>query len=231
MTGPAREPGLRPSTHAVPAHSFDESAKEERKVSNDHRTDHRALHWWTTACCTRAVRRVRRAHLDLPTPCEGWTVRDLLRHMVGHNRGFAAALEGRATQRSVWDGLDLGVDPSPHWDDSARRVIAAFAARPSLASQIEVLGFGDVPVAQAVRMHAIDCLAHAWDVSVSIGHRRNLDEEACAEVLEIAEDWPPGHPAIWGPDAPFGYPVAVPAESSAADRMLGLLGRSPTWPR
>jgi uncharacterized protein (TIGR03086 family) len=179
---------------------------------------------------SQAVSLVQVDDLDASTPCEGWCVRDLLRHMVGNNRGFAAALEGRSAEQGVWDGLDLGVDPRPHWDESARRVVSAFAARTSLSGDVPVAGFGVVPVAQAVRMHSIDYLVHAWDVGAALGRKPVLDEDACRDVLAIAESWPAGHPEIWGPAAPFGHPLTVPDSAPAADRMLGLLGRSPTWP-
>jgi hypothetical protein len=79
-------------------------------------------------------------------------------------------------------------------------------------------------------MHAIDYLLHAWDLGAALRHPPVLDEDACLEVLHIVESWPVGHPEIWGPGAPFAHPLAVPASSPAAERVLGLLGRSPTWP-
>src|SRR5690606_9573413 len=112
----------------------------------------------------------------------------------------------------------------------ARRVVAAFAARTSLAGEVPVAGFGVVSVAQAAQMHAIDYLVHAWDVGAALGRAIALDEHACREVLSIAESWPAGHPEIWGPGAPFAPPVPVPDTAPVADRMIGLLGRSPAWP-
>ncbi|MHB1533489.1 MAG: maleylpyruvate isomerase family mycothiol-dependent enzyme [Acidimicrobiales bacterium] len=37
---------------------------------------------------------VRDDQWGLPTPCEDWTVRDLVEHVVGGNDGFTAALHG-----------------------------------------------------------------------------------------------------------------------------------------
>jgi hypothetical protein len=79
-------------------------------------------------------------------------------------------------------------------------------------------------------MHAIDYLVHAWAVGVAIGERPVLPEHACETVLTYAESWPPAHPEIWGPGAPFGHPVTVAEDAPASDRMLALLGRVPTWP-
>ena len=181
------------------------------------------------ATTTATVARVRADQLGLPTPCDGWSVRDLLRHMVGNNNGFAAAALGAPPDAAVWDGVDV-TDPVGEFPASAERVTTAFASVEPLTGTFAVLGYGDVPAAQAVGMYFIDYLAHGWDVAVSIGVDPRLDEEDCAAVLRIGAGWPKDSQAIWGPGAPFGRRVEVPDDASAADRMLGFLGRSPAWP-
>lgn len=181
------------------------------------------------AVTTGIVEQVRPDQLDLPTPCAGWSVRDLLAHMVGNNNGFAAAALGSPPVAEVWDGVDV-TDPVGEFAASAERVDAAFASVEPLTGTFAVLGYGNVPAGQAVGMHFIDYLAHGWDVAVSIGVDAGLDEQACAAVLRIGSAWPQDSPAIWGPDAAFGYRVEVPDDAPVADRMLGFLGRSPSWP-
>ena len=175
------------------------------------------------------VEQVRPDQLDLPTPCAGWSVADLVRHMVGNNYGFATAALGAPPDPDVWDGVAVA-DPVGAFAASASAVAEAFASVEPLTGTFAVLGYGDVPAAQAVGMHFIDYLAHGWDVAVSIGADPGLDEQACAAVLAIGSGWPPDSPAIWGPGAAFGLRVAVPADAPVADRMLGFLGRSPSWP-
>ncbi|MFI7673527.1 TIGR03086 family metal-binding protein [Actinophytocola sp. NPDC049390] len=182
------------------------------------------------AVTTGIVEQVRDDQLDLPTPCDGWTVADLLRHMVGNNNGFAAAALGEPPAAEVWDGVHV-TDPVGEFAASAARVDDAFAAVEPLAGTFAVLGYGDVPAGQAVGMHFIDYLTHGWDVAVSIGADPRLDEEACAAVLRIGSGWPLDSPKIWGPGTAFGYRVEVPDDAPVADRMLGFLGRSPRWPK
>ena len=181
------------------------------------------------AVTTGIVAQVRADQLDLPTPCEGWTVADLVRHMVGNNHGFAAAALGEPPRAEVWDGVEV-TDPVGEFAASATRVDDAFASVEPLTGTFAVLGYGDVPAAQAVGMHFIDYLTHGWDVAVSIGVDPQLDEEACAAVLRIGAGWPLDSPKIWGPGTAFGYRVEVPDDAPVADRMLGFLGRSPSWP-
>ena len=181
------------------------------------------------AVTTGIVEQVRPDQRGLPTPCDGWTVADLLRHMVGNNNGFAAAALGEPPSADVWDGVDV-TDPVGEFAASATRVADAFASVEPLTGTFAVLGYGDVPAGQAVGMHFIDYLAHGWDVAVSIGADPGLDADACQAVLDIGAGWPLDSPKIWGPGTAFGYRVEVPAAAPVADRMLGFLGRSPAWP-
>jgi uncharacterized protein (TIGR03086 family) len=182
------------------------------------------------ATTTGIVARVNADQLDLPTPCDRWSVGDLLTHMVGNNNGFAAAARGAPPEATVWDGVDV-TDPVGEFPASARRVVAAFASVQPLAGTFAVYGFGDVPAGRAVGMHFVDYLAHGWDVAVSVGVDPGLDEAACAAVLRLGAGWPRDSPAVWGPEGVFGHRIEMPENAPVVDRMLGFLGRSPTWPR
>src|SRR3712207_6942465 len=59
---------------------------------------------------------------DRPSSCEGWTVRDVVRHLVQTQREFL-------TQRGVdlADEPDVDADPAAAWRAHARRVAAALA--------------------------------------------------------------------------------------------------------
>jgi uncharacterized protein (TIGR03086 family) len=191
--------------------------------------DFRELDARVLAVTTGIVEQVRPGRLDGPTPCAGWTLRDLLRHMVGNNHGFADAALGGPADADVWDGTGVGDEPHREFAASARRVTEAFASVEPLAGTFAVHGFGAVPAPNAVEMHLVDYLAHGWDVAVSIGADPGMDEEACLAVLKIGAAWPRDSPRIWGPGAPFGPRVEVPESAPPADRVLGLLGRSPSW--
>ncbi len=194
-------------------------------------TDHRAFDLLALSATRRVVAKVRDEHLNQPTPCAGWRVGDLLRHMVGNNRGFAATARRRTPDRFVWDGADLdsGTDLRHEWEGSAVAVTDAFAELTHRRDTLALPGYGDVPALGAVRMHFVDCLVHSWDLAVSIEVDPHVDDQACREVLRIAARWPQSSPEVWGPGAPFGAPVQVEPDAPVADRMLALLGRSPSW--
>jgi uncharacterized protein (TIGR03086 family) len=184
--------------------------------------DTRALRW-----SERMVARVTSEHLDAPTPCAEWTLRELLVHMTGNNNGFADAAEGRPADPDVWTGRTIGDDVVGEYQKSAQRVHAAFSADGVLDRRFDVHGFGSYPATTAIGMHFVDYLTHGWDVARAIGVPDEPDADLCAAVLDMGRRWPQGS---WGPGAPFGEQVAVAPDASPQDRMLGFLGRSPRWP-
>ena len=73
-----------------------------------------------------------------PTPCVGWTVADLLAHMIGQNRGFAEALtRGDAPARAFGPVRYTRAD----WNASKTELARAFeAAAPSDTAVLIELG-------------------------------------------------------------------------------------------
>jgi uncharacterized protein (TIGR03086 family) len=186
--------------------------------------DRRAL-----AAAGELVAKVSAGQLDAATPCRDWTLAGLLAHMVAHNRGFAAAARGGPVAASVWDGTPVGDDPYGDYLESAMLVSEEFAAPGALDRQIELPGLGVFPARTAVSFHFVDYLIHGWDVAKAIGAASDPDGELTATGLKFASRWP-DTPATRGPGAPFGPRVAVPDDAPPFDRLLGLLGRPPSWP-
>lgn len=193
-------------------------------------TDVRDLDRQALAVAGRVIAEVTAADLERPTPCAAWNLGGLLRHMVSENRGFAASAAGTPADRSVWDSGDLGTDLYRTYQDSAAAVTVAFAAPDVYDRQVEVREFGIFPGRVAISMHFVDVLVHGWDVAASIAAPYLPDPELTAAALAIALRWP-DTPNSRGPDAAFDTRVSVSADAPAFERLLGLLGRSPSWVR
>src|ERR1700712_406393 len=67
------------------------------------------------------VSRIEPADLARPTPCDGWSVYDLVAHMTGQQIGFAAAGRGAGGSPAGW------APSSRSYTDVAIDVLAAFA--------------------------------------------------------------------------------------------------------
>ena len=107
---------------------------------------------------------------DDPTPCEDWTVRDLVRHVVD-TQGLFEGLVGR----------DLGEIPSVDDDAAAafaaaRAVIQADLDDPARAGETFEGFFGTSTFAQAIdRFVCFDLVVHGWDLARATGQDETID--------------------------------------------------------
>ncbi|MBM3671935.1 MAG: TIGR03086 family protein [Actinobacteria bacterium] len=154
--------------------------------------------------------------------CDGWTVRELVNHVVSGNFWADELMAGK-TIEEVGDRLDgdvLGDDPVAAYNASATVAAAAFKADGAMEKPAAV-SYGPVPGEVYCGHRFIDVLIHGWDVAESTGQDTNLPEalvEACWEVVE------PQAAELDGTGA-FGSDVDVPDGADLQTRLLAALGR------
>ncbi|HEU5006092.1 MAG TPA: TIGR03086 family metal-binding protein [Jatrophihabitantaceae bacterium] len=190
------------------------------------------LHRRVMATSTDVVGKLSAHQLELGTPCAGWTVRDLLAHMIGQNYGFGAAASQRAGT-DAFGSRPVGPDPVGEYARSAEFVVAAFAAPGLLERSVylaEIRGGIEVPVATAISFHLVDYVAHSWDLGVSIGSLPVFDDEVLGAALRVAEAVPDDANRTV-PGAAFAPAVQIDAGTAGTvlNRILALLGRDPSW--
>ncbi|WP_447040645.1 TIGR03086 family metal-binding protein [Streptomyces sp. DSM 118878] len=170
------------------------------------------------------------ADWELPTPCEGWTLRGLVTHMTAQHHGFAAAARGVGADLTHWIEQDLGHDPLTRYEESVRHVLAAFAEEHEGSPldrrfDLPELG-GRFPGRVAVGFHLVDQVVHAWDVARTLGLTVRLPGPVVDAALAVARRVPTD-PGRRGPGAAFAPPLPTPPGASALDETLALLGRDP----
>ncbi len=149
-----------------------------------------------------------------PSPCNGWAARDVVAHVVDFS---AQVLRERA---GVSDGPTFTA-----FDDPAR------AFRATREAVQRVLDDPDTPSKVAGYLEgslSFDLPQHGWDLAVATGQDATMDLEE-VEYLWTALN---GAPKIWDwqrANGWYGAPVTVPADAPLQDRVLGLLGRDPSW--
>lgn len=171
-------------------------------------------------------------HLDLPTPCAAWNLRELLTHMIAEHHGFAAAARGETTDPSPWDERPLSADPAADYAKAAADVILAFANEDALEGTFwlpKIRGGITIPARQAMSFHVLDYVAHGWDVAATLGLPRDIDEDLVRATLRIAKLEVPDRPERALPGASFAPPLLVLDDDPPQDRMLRVLGRDPGW--
>ncbi|WP_406270062.1 TIGR03086 family metal-binding protein [Nocardia sp. NBC_00881] len=188
----------------------------------------RDLHGRAVRLSVDVVDRVTPDRLGAETPCAEWNLQALLEHMITQNHGFAAAARG-SDDPGLWT-VRPATDPVADYRASADDVVAAFAAEDVFERALllpEMLpGYG-FPAGLAITFHLIDSVVHAWDVAQSIGEAITLDEDLGREALRVALAVPNG-PERSAPGAAFAPGLVVPDETPVLDRILLLLGRSPS---
>ncbi|WP_033293376.1 TIGR03086 family metal-binding protein [Amycolatopsis jejuensis] len=172
----------------------------------------------------RIVAGTTAADLDRPTPCAGWTLRDLLRHQVSENHAFAeAARKGSARD---WEGGQLGDDAYSAYAASVDDYLAAFGEAGVAERSIAINTFGTFSGEVATAMHLVDTVAHGWDLARTFDVAYEPVPEAVHVALKFAMGIP-ADPAERVARGTFAPVVPVADDASEIDRFLGLLGRDP----
>ena len=161
---------------------------------------------------------------ELPTPCEGWNVRDLVNHIVAGNL-WAAQLGCGRTIADVGMDLDgdvLGSDPVAAYDRSAESAATVFEVPGALDAPCAV-SYGPVPGSVYAGHRVIDVLIHGWDVASATGQPAEIDPvliDACWQVVR------PQLSLLQGSGA-FGVESRPSAEGDPQSSLLAALGRQP----
>lgn len=153
------------------------------------------------------------------TPCEGWTVADVVGHVVSSERDFL-------TQRGIDPGpATAGGDPLATWNAHIAAVSEALG-RDGVADAEYDGHFGRTTVGDTlVEFYGFDLVIHGWDVAVATGQPWTIADEEIVRLNADADGWGPAlrMPGVCGPEVP------VADDATAQDRLLGRLGRDPSW--
>ncbi|WP_437344907.1 TIGR03086 family metal-binding protein [Streptomyces tubercidicus] len=166
------------------------------------------------------VAAVRTENLALPTPCAGWTVRQLLDHMVWENLMATSIAEG--TPRTDHTADHLGDDHRAAFADSVDAARTAFTGSGMLH---RTYGPYEAPGAMIVQQVVVELLAHGWDLARAIGAPTGLAPETAAETLAAARRIYGAAPRTEG--SSFAPERPAPPGASATDRLAAFLGRDP----
>ena len=125
-------------------------------------------------------------HWDVPSPCTGWSVFDVVDHVVAGERFTVEVLAGAslAEAAEAQAGLDFNdKDVVGQVTDAADAALAAFDGSLDRIVQHRV---GSISARRMLGFRIIDQLGHTWDVATAAGQPVALDPEALAVGVEIA---------------------------------------------
>jgi uncharacterized protein (TIGR03086 family) len=165
------------------------------------------------------VTKVRPEQWSAPTPCTDWTVRQLVNHLIGMNRVFAALLADEPLPpRPAADHVED--DPDGAYRDSAATLRAAFD-QPGVLERTYRGPLGAATGAERLQIRLYDLLAHGWDLAQATGQHAELPDDVAEQSLafvrtQLDEQARPGR---------FGPAQIVADDAPAIERLVAFLGR------
>jgi len=179
---------------------------------------------------TERVHATQAGQWEHATPDAGWTVADLVGHLVEEHR-WAEALLGGLGLDAAREAVDArygpgaggfgSAGPGAQWDEAAAASARAFSGAGALAGSVEITR-GRAPAREYLAEMTLDLVVHSWDLGMAIGYRGPLPADVVEAVYAQAADI-----VARTPGGMFSGPVAVPAGAPVVDRLVALTGRNP----
>jgi len=115
---------------------------------------------------------------QLITPCDAWTVHDLVDHVVGGNARYAMILRGDEPEAvlATHDVDSLGSDPVGAFRSSFLGVAEAFGPPGILTATVQHPKSGPMTGAQLRVLRVNELTVHGWDLARAIGANEVLDD-------------------------------------------------------
>ena len=152
------------------------------------------------------------------SPCEEWTARDIVAHIVEGHRSVIAGVNGE-------EPTSLGADeePTQAWEEVSL-AIAGITRDPDMVTK-EIDGpAGKMSVLEVIdRFVTMDLLVHTWDLARTVGADEHLDDDSVARAFEVLK---PMDQMIRRPNF-FGPKLDPPAGADRQTEFLYFVGRRP----
>jgi len=166
---------------------------------------------------TDRVRAVSTDGWNNPSPCPGWTARDVVGHLTDWIPGvFASA------------GVDFSAAPSVQEDPVAawtavQSAIASALADPDLAAKPVETPFSKQSLAETVDMIVTgDVFTHTWDLARATGQSEKLDPDQLQRMIVGMGSMPE---QVLRAEGMFGPRLDVPDDADDQTRFLAFVGR------
>jgi uncharacterized protein (TIGR03086 family) len=166
---------------------------------------------------TDCVRAVPADAWDNPSPCEGWTARDVVGHLTQWIPAFFGA-----------QGVDFPAVPSVDDDpvgawETVQATIATALMDPSMAAKPVETPFSTQSLAETVDMIVTgDVFTHTWDLARATGQDETLDPDQLQRMIAAMATMPE---EVMRAEGMFGPPIDVPHDTDDQTRFLGYVGR------
>jgi uncharacterized protein (TIGR03086 family) len=168
-------------------------------------------------------------HLGRPTPCPGWTVGDLLDHLIGLARAFTRAAQKRTDAPGTGSVLPRpsAANLSPQWRSRLPVILEDLADSwrvPAAWEGTAQAGGVTMPAVELGTAAVNELIMHGWDLARATGQEFAADPRLLEPLIEFLSRGAPG-----GTAGSFGRAVSAEDEADLLDQAVALAGRDPRW--
>ncbi len=178
--------------------------------------------------------------LDLPTPCDEFTARELIGHLLTVLQRVAVLGEGGDPMAMPSVTVVPDAEIVDAWTAAAHRVQAAWTDD-ALLDRTMVLPWATAPGRAMLGTYTNELSVHTWDLATAVGASPAWDDRVIAVAFESIQRALPGEgrterfaaavanmPAGMAmPTPPFAERVDVAADAPLIDRLVAWTGRRP----
>lgn len=158
-----------------------------------------------------------------PAPPQGWTARDVVRHLIEWFPPFLYQGAGI----TLPTGPDVDQDALAAWrtfSDGVQAVLDDPAAADTVFAHVHT---GELPLPQAIsEFFTADVFMHTWDLARATGQDDTLDPDRCQDMLADMEAYDDALRA----SGQYGPRIQVPDDADPQTKLLAFIGRNPTAP-
>jgi uncharacterized protein (TIGR03086 family) len=143
-----------------------------------------------------AVRAVGPDEWEAQSPCEQWTARDLVAHVVEGHRSLIAGVRGGEPEP-----MGPEEDPRLAWEEASQAIVE-IAGEPETVATVLDGPTGKMPAGEIIgRFVTMDLLVHTWDLARTVGADERLDEDSVRQAYEGLKpmDAMIRQPTVFGP--------------------------------
>jgi uncharacterized protein (TIGR03086 family) len=169
---------------------------------------------------------IRDADLLAATPCQGWDLRRLLRHIQASLEQFTEMLAVREfnAQADPDSRPRAETDPVTALRAGIVELLLVSTSLPTAGRWCEIWG-RVLPAKVVVYVAAIEMTLHAWDITQACRTDRPIPADLASALMSVA---PPLAEAGLAEHV-FAEPVEVSITSTTSDQLLALFGRQATF--
>ncbi len=167
-------------------------------------------------------------HWVLPTPCDEWSVRDIVNKMTASTIVFTAFGERHRPEPAydlVHPAEIVGADPLGAYQAAAADCRAVWRAAGALEGTAPST-VGEYPAKAVLNARIFDTTILTWDVATAVGVAHGITDPLAAYVLRVAKAIV-GNVRAVSPER-YKDPRDRP-DQSLLDQMVAATGRDPSW--